>query len=65
MFLITGGAGFIGSHIAHQLVRQGHRVRVLDNMASGSMRTLDDILDDVEFVEGDIRAVDALCRAVS
>lgn len=59
MYLITGGAGFIGSHITHRLVQQGHRVRVLDNLSSGSYRNLADIADDVEFVDGDIR--DAAC----
>lgn len=59
MYLITGGAGFIGSHIAHRLVQHGHRVRVLDNLSSGSLRNLADVADDVEFIDGDIR--DAAC----
>ncbi|MBA3276395.1 MAG: SDR family oxidoreductase [Chloroflexia bacterium] len=65
MYLITGGAGFIGSHIATHLVRQGQRVRVFDNLASGSVRNLDPIMDDVEFIEGDIRDAGALRRAMA
>ena len=59
MYLVTGGAGFIGSHLTHRLVQEGHRVRVLDNLSSGSQRNLEDIANDVEFVDGDIR--DAAC----
>ncbi|HEY7508786.1 MAG TPA: SDR family oxidoreductase [Vicinamibacteria bacterium] len=51
--LVTGGAGFIGSHLAEALVRAGHRVRVLDNLYSGRTANLEPIRKDVEFVEGD------------
>jgi nucleoside-diphosphate-sugar epimerase len=51
--LVTGGAGFIGSHLAEALVRAGHRVRVLDNLYSGRLANLKPIRQDVEFVEGD------------
>jgi UDP-glucose 4-epimerase len=50
--LVTGGAGFIGSHIAERLVRAGHSVRVLDNFSAGKRTNL---VPDVEVVEGDIR----------
>ena len=49
-YLVTGGAGFIGSHISEALVRRGHRVRVADNFATGYQRN---IRDGVEFLEGD------------
>ena len=49
--LVTGGAGFIGSHLAEALVRQGARVRVLDNLSSGSR---DNLPAGVEFIEGDL-----------
>lgn len=65
MFLITGGAGFIGSHIAHRLVQQGYRVRVLDNLSGGSCRNLADIAGDVEFVDGDIRDATCVRRAAT
>jgi UDP-glucose 4-epimerase len=53
--LVTGGAGFIGSHIAHRLVEAGHEVVVLDNLFSGSRDNLAAIEDRVRFVEGDVR----------
>ena len=51
--LVTGGAGFIGSHLAQALVQAGHRVRVLDNLISGHRANLADVAADVEFVKGD------------
>lgn len=54
-FLVTGGAGFIGSNLAIKLVEQGHDVRVLDNFSSGRRENLADIADKIEIVEGDIR----------
>jgi UDP-glucose 4-epimerase len=61
--LVTGGAGFIGSHIAHRLVETGHEVVVLDNLSTGSRANLaaigdalgDVIRDQVRFIEGDVR----------
>ena len=52
--LITGGAGFIGSHIAEALVRRGDQVRVLDNLATGRRANLAAIADRIEFVQGDV-----------
>ncbi len=54
-YLVTGGAGFIGSHLAAHLVGQGHAVRVLDNFSSGKRENLAAIADSIEVVEGDIR----------
>ncbi len=54
-YLVTGGAGFIGSNIAHELVRRGDRVRVLDNFATGRRGNLAGIEDRVDLIEGDLR----------
>ena len=67
--LITGGAGFIGSHLADDLLRRGHRVRALDNLAAqvhGSDAARPGYLDpDVELVRGDVRDADAVRRALA
>lgn len=62
MYLVTGGAGFIGSNIVHALVAREQRVRVLDNLATGRLENLQDVMDAIEFVKGDIRSV-TVCRA--
>lgn len=59
-YLITGGAGFIGSNIAHELVRRGDDVCVLDDMSTGRAANLADIASDVEFVEASITERDAV-----
>lgn len=53
--LVTGGAGFIGSHLVDALVERGARVRVLDNLATGKRSNLAQLADRIEFIEGDIR----------
>ncbi len=55
--LITGGAGFIGSHLAERLLRDGHRAAVVDNLSTGSLKNIEDLRNhpNFEFVEGDIR----------
>jgi len=66
-FLVTGGAGFIGSHITERLVRNGHHVRVLDDLSSGHEANLATFRDGIEFVEGDIRdeqVVNAVMKGV-
>jgi UDP-N-acetylglucosamine/UDP-N-acetyl-alpha-D-glucosaminouronate 4-epimerase len=62
--LVTGGAGFIGSHLAIALVRGGHRVRVLDNFYSGRRGNLRVVAADVEVVEGDCADAETARRAV-
>jgi nucleoside-diphosphate-sugar epimerase len=52
-YLVTGGAGFIGSHLTEELVRRGNRVRVVDSLITGKRRNLDHI-PGVEFLEGDL-----------
>lgn len=53
-FLVTGGAGFIGSNICRRLVREGCFVRVIDNLITGRMSNLDGILDKIEFIKADM-----------
>jgi UDP-N-acetylglucosamine/UDP-N-acetyl-alpha-D-glucosaminouronate 4-epimerase len=62
-FLVTGGAGFIGSHLAEELVRRGHRVRVVDSFITGKRSNLAH-LPDVELVEGDLADPDVARAAV-
>ena len=56
-YLVTGGAGFIGSHLAEELVRRGHKVRVADSLITGKISNLEHI-PGVEFIEGDLAELD-------
>jgi UDP-glucose 4-epimerase len=60
---VTGGAGFIGSHLAERLLREGHRVRVVDNLSTGDERNIALLGGEVEFVRGDLRDSET-CRRV-
>ncbi len=62
-FLVTGGGGFIGSHIVDELLTRGERVRVLDNFATGKRDNLSHCIDRIELIEGDIRDLDTCRRA--
>ena len=62
--LVTGGAGFIGSHIAEALVNRGHQVRVLDNLSTGHLSNMADFRDRIEFIHGDLLDVPTVVRAV-
>ncbi|HAM34637.1 MAG TPA: LPS biosynthesis protein WbpP [Elusimicrobia bacterium] len=64
LWLVTGGAGFIGSNIAEELVRRGKRVRVLDNLSTGKPGHMAAFRDRVEFMRGDIRDFSDCRRAV-
>jgi len=55
LHLVTGGAGFIGSHAAEALIRAGHQVRIFDNLSTGKKENLSAIIRQVEFFEGDVR----------
>ncbi|MGO8949870.1 MAG: SDR family oxidoreductase [Ktedonobacterales bacterium] len=63
MYLVTGGGGFIGSHIVRAMVERGERVRVLDNGSSGSRGRIADVLGEVEWLDGDIRDPEMAARA--
>jgi nucleoside-diphosphate-sugar epimerase len=60
-YLVTGGAGFIGSNIVELLLARGESVRVLDNLATGKRENIEPFLDRVDFVKGDMRDED-VCR---
>ena len=62
-FLVTGGAGFIGSHIVHRLVAEGAQVRVLDLLTTGRRENLAGVMDRIEFQVGDIADLEAVRRA--
>ena len=65
LFLVTGGAGFIGSNLAEAVLAMGHRVRVLDNLSTGYAKNIAGFRENLkfEFVEGDIRDA-ALCHRI-
>ena len=62
--LVTGGAGFIGSHLIEALLEHGHTVRVLDNFSTGKRKNLDPFRADIELIEGDVRNFQVVREAV-
>jgi UDP-glucose 4-epimerase len=64
LYLVTGGAGFIGSHIVDELVWRGQQVRVLDNFLTGKRQNLAKYLADIELIEGDIRNLATIQQAM-
>src|SRR5947207_10644202 len=63
--LVTGGAGFIGSHIVEALLRRGDIVRVLDNMSTGQAEILQSFGSKIELAQGDLREKSDVARAVA
>jgi nucleoside-diphosphate-sugar epimerase len=63
-YLVTGGAGFIGSHLAEELLRRGHRVRVVDSLITGKRGNLAAI-PAAEFIEGDLAELDVAAKAAA
>lgn len=62
--LVTGGAGFIGSNLAEELIRQGAKVAIIDNFVTGFRENLDEIKGDFDFIEGDLNDDDKLAKAI-
>jgi len=63
-YLVTGGAGFIGSHIVKRLVAEGAHVRVVDNLSTGQMRRLDSVRSAIDFIEADLADATTTRKAV-
>ena len=63
-YLVTGGAGFIGSNIVEELVRRGEKVCVLDNFSTGSKENIEPFIEKIELIEGDIRDKNILSKAL-
>ena len=63
--LITGGAGFIGSHLSERLLSVGHQVTVIDNLTTGSVDNLNNSIKDINFIEGDILNKELIEKNVS
>lgn len=64
LFLVTGGAGFVGGHLVEGLLARGEEVRVIDNFSTGQRKNLQTVVDKIELIEGDIRDLDDCRRAV-
>lgn len=62
--LVTGGGGFIGSHLTRRLLRDGYTVRVLDNFATGRRENLREVLEEIELIEGDLQSYERVHNAV-
>jgi UDP-glucose 4-epimerase len=63
-YIVTGGAGFIGSHVAEVLVKKGHSVRIMDNFSTGKRDNIALFKDGIELIEADIRDFEACRKAV-
>jgi nucleoside-diphosphate-sugar epimerase len=62
-YLVTGGAGFIGSHITKNLLNKCNKVTVIDNLSTGNLDNLLEVSDDINFIRGDIRDIDLLTKS--
>ena len=63
-YLVTGGAGFIGSNIVEELLKRNYSVRVLDNFSTGKRENLKEFQKDIELIEGDIRSYHTVNQAI-
>lgn len=63
-YLVTGGAGFIGSNLSGELLKRGHKVRIIDDLSTGNKKNIESFIDDIELVNGDIRDLNIVKKAV-
>ena len=59
-YVVTGGAGFVGSYLVKLLVKEGHKVAVIDNLHKGKKENLDSVISDIEFFQDDIRDIEKM-----
>ena len=64
-YLVTGGCGFVGSHLVEALVEKGDRVRVFDNCSTGKTENVAHLKNQIELIDGDLRELDAVQQAVA
>lgn len=64
-FLITGGAGFIGSHLAEALIKKGHEIIIIDNFSRGKLENISHLIDNVKLLKNDILDFDSLDELIS
>lgn len=63
-YLVTGGAGFIGSNLVEELIKRGEKVRVIDNFSTGKKENIEEFVPKIELVQGDIRNLDTVRESV-
>lgn len=63
--LVTGGCGLVGSHIAEKCLKEGARVRIIDNLSTGDINNITTFINEIEFIRGDIRDTNSVKRSLS
>ena len=63
-FVVTGGAGFVGSHLVKLLVEEGHKITVIDNLHKGKKENLASVINKIEFQKTDIRDYESMKKVL-